>query len=116
VISDVLSDAVAEIERYQRDMPGCYDGLRDQIEAAKAVMDALRTYLDFPPPTGRHPAYDAALGRLHTEIARISMGGVSEALNGVRAAWPLPEEIESARDSRPSGPGDGRQGESGGDR
>lgn len=103
MISDTLHDANAEIGRYQRDMPECYDGLRHEIEKVKAVMDALRAYLDCPPSTGRYPRYAAALDRLRSEIARINLDGVLAALNGVKSSWPTPEEVEETKDFRPTG-------------
>jgi metal-dependent amidase/aminoacylase/carboxypeptidase family protein len=52
MISDVLFEAVEEIERYQRDIPWCYDdpAITAEIEAVKASMTALRIKLDTPPP------------------------------------------------------------------
>lgn len=49
MVSDVLHDALVEIDRYQREMPDAYDPLTTEIETIKAVMDALRTCLDTPP-------------------------------------------------------------------
>ena len=50
MISDVLSDAAAEIRAYQRGLPEVY-GKRwhAEIEAVLAAMDALRVKLDAPP-------------------------------------------------------------------
>ncbi len=102
MISDTLHDAIAEIGRYQRDMPQCYDGLRGEIEKVKAVMDALRAYLDCPPSMGRYPRYDAAMSRLKNEIARIDLDGVAAALTGVKSSWPTPAEFEATKDFRPT--------------
>jgi DNA-directed RNA polymerase specialized sigma subunit len=50
MISDTLSDAVAEIDRYLRDFPQCYRGaIRSEIIAVREAMDALRCELDRPP-------------------------------------------------------------------
>ena len=49
MLSDFLSDAISQIEEWQRDEPGCYDGWRDQIELVKKVLDSLREVLDEPP-------------------------------------------------------------------
>jgi len=49
VISDVLSDARENIERYQRDMPDAYDVLAPEIASVLTVMGGLRLYLDIPP-------------------------------------------------------------------
>jgi DNA repair ATPase RecN len=46
MISDTLSDASAEIKRYQADMPECYDEIRDIIDEVTSAMDKLRYLLD----------------------------------------------------------------------
>ena len=55
MISDTLCETLDEIERYQRDMPQCYDDIRDRIEAVKAEMRGLQMYLDAPPDMVRPP-------------------------------------------------------------
>ena len=62
MISDVLCEATAEIERYQRDFPKCYDGLHVEIGKVTAAMNALQTWLDCPPSNGRYPRFEAAHG------------------------------------------------------
>lgn len=47
MISDVLSDACAEIDRYLRG--GGYGDSEPQIRKVFLVMDAMRAYLDCPP-------------------------------------------------------------------
>ena len=42
MISDILSDAIEEIERYQKDYGEVYDPIKDEIERVKAAMKALR--------------------------------------------------------------------------
>jgi len=49
MISDVLYEALCEIERYQGDSPRPYDHWKCEIEAAKTVMLALLTCLDATP-------------------------------------------------------------------
>ena len=49
MISDVLFEAIEEIERYQNDFSQCYDELRAEIDAVKEIMRALRIKLDTPP-------------------------------------------------------------------
>ncbi len=49
MISDILSDAIDEIRRYQREMPNVYDDIKPKIEKVVAVMDGLRAELDTPP-------------------------------------------------------------------
>jgi hypothetical protein len=53
-------------------------------------------YLDCPPADGRYPRYDAAKKRLRTEIAAINVEGLLQALDGIKAGWPTPEEAKAA--------------------
>ncbi|MEX0677113.1 MAG: hypothetical protein WD063_08565 [Pirellulales bacterium] len=48
MISDVLSDAVHEIERYERDFPDYYCAVRPEITKVKLAMCELRERLDCP--------------------------------------------------------------------
>jgi hypothetical protein len=52
VISDVLYDAISEIERYQRDFDN-YEDMTDLIEVVKKVMAGLMNYLDDSQPPDR---------------------------------------------------------------
>jgi hypothetical protein len=49
MISDVLSEALDEIMRYQRDFSYDGDGIREEIEAVKIVMANLQIRLDVAP-------------------------------------------------------------------
>ena len=49
MISDVLFEAVSEIERYQREMPDIYRPLQSEIDDVKQVIERLRTKLDSAP-------------------------------------------------------------------
>jgi hypothetical protein len=49
MISDILFEAIEEIERYQNDFSECYDDLREEIDAVKDAMKALKIKLDTPP-------------------------------------------------------------------
>lgn len=49
MISDVLFEARLSIEEYQKNMPECYEGIRDKIEHVKREMQALQELLDAPP-------------------------------------------------------------------
>ena len=55
MISDVLSDAIAEIEAAQQAEPDAYRSFSDEIESVKAAMRALQVKLDTPPPGGYRP-------------------------------------------------------------
>ena len=94
MISDRLHEALTEIENYQRTHRTAYGGLRVEIEAVKAVMRALQTYLDAPPGGGRHPKYDAARAQLRAGIAILDVTGVASALDNLKSPWPTPEEIQ----------------------
>ena len=49
MISDIISDAIGEIEDYQREMPDAYASIAEEIGVVKAVMTGLRMYLDAAP-------------------------------------------------------------------
>lgn len=49
MISDVLFDALEEIERYQREFPLVYSGITSEIEEVKLPMRRLMNKLDTPP-------------------------------------------------------------------
>ena len=49
MISDVISDAVVEIARYQAEMPDIYSEHYKRIERVKLEMDLLRAHFDRPP-------------------------------------------------------------------
>ena len=49
MISDVLSDSIAEIENYQKNMPDVYNEIKDEINKVKDAMEKLRIKLDTPP-------------------------------------------------------------------
>jgi len=48
MISDVLSEAVEDIKRYQRHMPDIYAN-NERLKRLVAEMDAVRALLDTPP-------------------------------------------------------------------
>lgn len=49
MISDIMCDAIHEIETWQRDCPEWYDGIADHIELVKKVMASLMNRLDEVP-------------------------------------------------------------------
>jgi hypothetical protein len=50
MISDVLAEAVADIDRWLDDAPDTYSGeLRGRVVSVRDQMDALREELDTPP-------------------------------------------------------------------
>lgn len=96
MISDTLSEALTEIEHYQKRIPKAYSESAEAIEKVKDVMTALRAYLDLP-PAGWYPRYDAAVGRLREEIGAIDLEGVTAALESITASWPTPEEVDATK-------------------
>ena len=66
MISDTLFEAEAAIRRYQRNLPGFYDGLKPRLDALRAHMIAVRLELDRYPDDpfewlACNPYYVAAL-------------------------------------------------------
>jgi hypothetical protein len=55
MISDTLSDARAELERYRLGYP-CYEGMGEEIAVVEAVMANLQARLDMPPTAIEAPA------------------------------------------------------------
>lgn len=49
MISDVLHDAIVEIEKYQEKCPAAYDEMKDEIDEVKGHMQKLQRKLDTPP-------------------------------------------------------------------
>jgi len=54
MISDVLSEAIEQINEYQESSPDSYDGIKDEIDKVKLVMFALQFFLDLPPVEPYH--------------------------------------------------------------
>jgi hypothetical protein len=97
MISDTLSDAIDEIERYQQSLPQCYHGLRVEIGKVIAVMNSLRAWLDCPPPDGVYPRHEAAKERLMAELARLDVEPLLAAVANMRVSWPTEEEAKAAK-------------------
>ena len=100
MLSDTLHDAILEIERHQKSRPIVYDDLRKEIGKVKAVMNALRSYLDLIPFDDSYPKYEAARLRLRNEIADIDVRGLAAAFKHVKASWPTKAEFEMAKSLR----------------
>jgi hypothetical protein len=62
MISDVLFDAVEEIENYQRDLPEAYENWRSLIAECKDAMRSLQKKLDDPYFDPRESAPTAIVG------------------------------------------------------
>ena len=52
MISDVLSDAVDQIEDYAAKMPDVYEGMDRELDVVVMTMTLLRIVLDMPPGYG----------------------------------------------------------------
>ena len=50
MISDVLFEAIREIEMYQREFSEAYDAMRDELDVLKRVLDAFGSDVDTPLP------------------------------------------------------------------
>jgi hypothetical protein len=75
MISDVLFDAVTEIEKWQKE--GAYDSLAHEISVVKTAMDGLRTYLDAGP--GLDTETSVLTKQLREAIGRLDVSGITTA-------------------------------------
>ena len=66
MISDTLSDAIAEIERYQRECPAAYDAMRGPIGGLVAHMRHVRSALDSVQPWDANAREAAYRGATHS--------------------------------------------------
>ena len=48
MLSDVLFEAVEQIEHSQHECPDIYDGYKDRLGVIKSLMDSIRIELDSP--------------------------------------------------------------------
>ena len=53
MLSDVLSDAVDTIRTYQYTKSEYYNDIKEWIDSVVREMEALRRYLDLPPPVAK---------------------------------------------------------------
>ena len=74
MISDVLSDAVGEIEEYQRDIPDSYAEITAEIDVVKTVMDGLRMVFDAVP--GQPVEYEVLIAELRSAIRALDVSGL----------------------------------------
>jgi hypothetical protein len=75
MISDVMFEAVSEVRRYQAEFPAVYGRAAGAIDAAVAVMDALRAAFGAPP--GDDPN-DARGGRILQALAALDLSELRE--------------------------------------
>ena len=96
MISDTLSDAVAEIEEYQRDMPDVYADLAVEIDVVKTVMDGLRTVLDAAP--SQSDVFGKLVEELRASIRAVDVSRLVAARDRL-LAW-VKEERERISDKK----------------
>ena len=71
MISNTLSDALGNIEEYQRNMPDVYADLAAEFGVVKTVMDGLRTVLDAPP--GQSVEFEERVEELRASIRAVDV-------------------------------------------
>jgi hypothetical protein len=74
MVSDVLHQALSEIERYRRDCTHAYEPLAEEIEAVTTVMDSLLACLDAAP--GIIKEQDRLVDDLRAAIRGLDVSGV----------------------------------------
>ncbi len=74
MISDVLSDAVGDIEDYQRDIPNAYGEFTAEIDVVKTVMDGLRMVFDAAP--GQPVEHERLIAELRSAILALDLSGL----------------------------------------
>lgn len=77
MISDVLSEAVGNIEDYQRNTPDAYGEFAAEIDVVKAVMNGLRMVFDAAPGLGDE--HDIVIAELRSAIRGLNISGVMAA-------------------------------------
>lgn len=74
MISDILSDAIGDIENYQRDMPDAYAEFTAEIDVVKTVLDGFRMVFDadIGPPLEN----ERQIAELRSAIRGLDVSGV----------------------------------------
>ena len=96
MISDVLFEAIEEIERYETEFPKVYEGLTELAEV-KAAMSKLQRKLDTPPSVSEMGRAIARKGIIDEEFSALATLAVEaafsveavRALGRARNAWVL---------------------------
>ena len=99
MISDIMCDAIHEIEQWQRDCPEWYDGITDHIELVKKVMASLMNRLDEVPVEFR-PNLAATLSPKQQEWWRVTCeANIARWAERLRLVGPVsPEEVVARLD------------------
>jgi hypothetical protein len=95
MISDVLSDAVGEIEDYEREFQDTYAEIAAEITVVKTVMDGLRIVFDAVP--GQPAEYEMLIAELRSAILALDISGLVAARERL-LAWVVEERLR--RDGR----------------
>jgi hypothetical protein len=77
MISDILSDAISDIQDYHRNMPDAYADLGEEIAVVTTVMEGLCIYLDAAP--GLHEEHGTLVEDLRRAIAKVDVRDVQAA-------------------------------------
>ncbi len=96
MISDALSDAVGDIEDYQRDLPDSYAEITAEIDVVKTVMDGLRIVFDAVP--GQPVEYEVLIAELRSAIRSLDVSGLVTARERL-LAW-VAEERQRLNDKK----------------
>ena len=78
MISDVLAEAVDEIDRYRRDLPNVYDACGRMLDVVRQIMDATRTVFDASPADS--PLLEIARRQIEHDIQTLNMERLNFAL------------------------------------
>jgi hypothetical protein len=82
MISDVLSDALSDIEEYQQDMPDAHAEVAAEISVVKTIMEALRIVLDAAP--GQSEEFNKVLADVRASIRAVDLSRLVTALDRLR--------------------------------
>jgi hypothetical protein len=76
MISDVLCEAITDLEYCEGLYPGSYQAVAVEVQAVTTVMRTVRRHLDHPPiPHPTLPAYLKKVNALRASVRRISNHG-----------------------------------------
>jgi hypothetical protein len=81
MISDVLCEAIKDLEYYENLQPSSYQAVAKGVQAVTTVMRTLQRYLDHPPvPDPRLPAYFEKVDALRASVRRLNVTEVETAM------------------------------------
>src|SRR4051794_21311770 len=81
MISDVLFQAIQDIEDYQRTRPLAYSGMETELSNLKTVMEGMLLWLDSAGPTVHpDPQLAAVFSAVHTAIRDLDVSAITGAI------------------------------------